>query len=227
MHVKRHSSHVLTGKESVGCDVVFVVAVVAASVALRRVAHAATDTVLVRLRVFAAAVLAVAGEFADKNSFLFTHRHCVYPLPTESANRFFRSPVPKMAVFAPVTLATKLAKLNEFSCREPLSFLIAFETFRSGSGGEPGAPAASSAAKLPLLSLGLVSTVWHSYRLQKKQSLLTTNTARILYAHVGQIGGGNPGRILLMFIHENYYYYIHSCTKQDMVAMTIILFTQR
>ena len=158
MNIVRLFPHVPTRKKSVGRHVMFVVAIVAASVTLRRVAHATSDAIFVWIRVIGAAeVFAVADELADKNPFLFTHRHRVHPLPTFSANRLLGSLIPNMAVLSSVTHAFELPKLHFVSCGELLTVPFAFEALRGGRRVEPAAHAAVIAAKLSLLLLLFVS----------------------------------------------------------------------
>ena len=160
MNIVRRFLHVPTRKKSVGRHMMFVVPFVAASVTLRRVAHATSDAVLVQIWVIGAAAVflfAVTFELADKNPFLLSHRHRVNPLPTFSANRPFGSLIPNMAVLSSVTQAFELAKLHFVSCREQLTVPFAFAALRGGRRVAPAAPAAVIAAKLSLLSLSFVS----------------------------------------------------------------------
>ena len=146
MNIVRRFLHVPTRKKSVGRHVMFVVAIVATSVTLRRVAHATSDAIFVWIG--EAAVFAFTDELADKNPLLLTHRHRVHPLPTFSANRLFRSLIPNMAVLSFVTHAFELAKLHFVSCGEQLTVPFAFAALRGGRRVAPATPAAVIAAKL-------------------------------------------------------------------------------
>jgi hypothetical protein len=160
MNIVRLFPHVPTRKKSIGRHVMFVVAIVAASVTLRRVAHATSDAIFVWIRV-------ITDELADKNPFLLTNRHRVHPLPTFSANRFFGSLIPNMAALSSVTHAFELAKLHFVSCGEQLTVLFAFAALRGGRRVAPAAPAAVIAAKLSLLLLSFVS---NRHTIAKQQS---------------------------------------------------------
>ena len=166
MNIVRLFLHVPTRKKSVGLHEMFVVvAIVAASVTLRLVAHTASDAIFVRIRVIGAAAVflsAVAFELADENPFLLSHRHRVHQLLTLSAVAFrlFGSVVPKVAVVR----AFELAQFYFFSFGEQLTLLIAFVACRILGRVKPAA-AAACAVSAPKLSLLLSVSNRHAFYL--------------------------------------------------------------